>query len=251
MKQIVNKKSSSGAEQNVPHFYVELIKELNRSFDFFNKHFTNGMLERPVITVAAAGRRRAYGWFGADHWKTENKVLHEINLSAESIDRSIDDLLETLLHEMAHQWNRQNGIRDVVGHQRHNGMFAKSAQGFGLKVEKMGNYGMAKTSLADDAKKAIHLLQPNEEVYKLSRNLIKVPKGDDDDSKGKFTTVLIDKDLKGAIESCKAGLEGASQKDVMNVSVNLLNDILQGKVLVIDAETKKAIDVKEVYLDKK
>ena len=63
----------------------EIVIELERAFDFFNKYFYNSELPKCIITIATgSGKRLTNGWFAANRWKTINKErIHEINISAE------------------------------------------------------------------------------------------------------------------------------------------------------------------------
>lgn len=156
-------------EKQIEH--VELLKELHRAFDFFNERFSEGTLNRPIITIQTAGRTNVLGWFLREGWegKTPEDITNEINISAEYFDRGATDVLETLLHEMAHLKNFQLGIEDCSKSQYHNIKFKVCAESFGLIVEKMKNRGWAYTQLGEDAQKAIEDLNPNEDLFKLTR----------------------------------------------------------------------------------
>lgn len=154
--------------------YQDAINELYRAFDFFNERFAEGELDRPVLLISTAGRRSAYGWFGEKFWiEGEDQPVHEINISAEYMKRDHVEVLETLLHEMAHLYNAQNGVQDVSGHQYHNRHFKLAAQKFGLEVVKKGYRGFAWTSLGDEAKKAIEDLKPNKNSLLIHRKTFK------------------------------------------------------------------------------
>ena len=40
----------------------EIVRKTEEMFDLFNKHFYEGELNRPAITVSPDGGRGAYGW---------------------------------------------------------------------------------------------------------------------------------------------------------------------------------------------
>ena len=153
--------------------YLELLQEINRAFDFFNERFAKGELKRPIITVSPSGAKRAYGWFGPQFWKQGDREVHEINLSAEHFERTPEDVLETLLHEMAHLKNAQNKIVDYTVTQYHNKHFKIAAESFGLKVDKMRNRGFALTSLTEEGKKAIEELNPKKDLFNIYRKTFK------------------------------------------------------------------------------
>lgn len=153
---------------------VNLINELYRSFYFFNEHFCNNELHEPLITIQGDKRRGStYGWFGKNFWEenvgSERKKVNEINLTAESLHREPEAVLETLLHEMAHLKNAQNDIFDCTKTQYHNDKFKKAAESFGLGVSRMRGKGWAKTHLDEKAKEAIALLEPVVSAYKITR----------------------------------------------------------------------------------
>lgn len=155
--------------------YIYLINELYRSFDFFNGYYCDNKLPKPIITLQGEKRKgKTLGWFGKDFW-TEHKEgdeknkVHELNLTAEALYRDPKQVLETMLHEMAHLKNAVDEIKDVSGNQVHNKNFKKTAEFFGLVVNKMKGKGWAHTSLGEKAEQVIELLQPKTELYKIFR----------------------------------------------------------------------------------
>lgn len=153
---------------------VDLVNELYRSFYFFNEHFCKNKLNEPLITIQGDKRKGStYGWFGKDFWEDNTtdqpKKISEINLTAESLYREPSQVLETLIHEMAHLKNAQNGIPDCTKTQYHNDKFKKTAEEMGLVVSKIKGKGWASTALGEKAKLAIDLLVPNASVYKITR----------------------------------------------------------------------------------
>lgn len=157
---------------NIQEKQIELLNELYRSFDFFNKHFALNQLKRPLITIQTDRSHKTYGWFGKNFWGENSKKeanIDELNLTAETLHRQPEEVLETLLHEMAHLKNAQAGIKDCTVTQYHNKSFKESAEGFGLKVGTMVRKGWAYTQLDDAAKEAITQLKPNKSAYCICR----------------------------------------------------------------------------------
>ena len=151
--------------------YTHAQEVLTIAYNHFNQQFAKGELKGALITVQSVGRKRAYGWFAQNAWKDkDSNAFHEINIGAEHFKRSNDDILETLLHEMAHLWNHQNGIDDCTRTQYHKKTFAEAAKRFGLTCEKMGRFGYAKTGLADESKKAINELALAPDVFSIFRS---------------------------------------------------------------------------------
>ena len=125
--------------------------KLVEAFEFFNKELDAG-LDTPVFTlIPNRGRQSYYGWYWANRWKDGKKSLPEINITADTLKRDVEDVCETLIHEMAHYKNNVNNIEDCNRNQYHNKHFKKRAEEFGLKVERMRNKGYAKTSLDEKA----------------------------------------------------------------------------------------------------
>ena len=125
----------------------EVTDHLVQAFEFFNKELGTN-LDTPVFTlIPNRGRQSYYGWYWQGRWKDGKKALPEINITADTLKRDVEDVLETVIHEMAHYKNNVEGIEDCNSNQYHNKHFKKRAEEFGLKVERMKNKGYALTSL--------------------------------------------------------------------------------------------------------
>ena len=106
----------------------EIVKKTEEMFDLFNKHFYDGELTRPAITVSPDGRRGAYGWCSIyEIWNANNELYREINLCAEYLDRPIAEIAATLLHEMSHLYNLQHDIQDVSNNGYYHNMKFKAS----------------------------------------------------------------------------------------------------------------------------
>ena len=110
----------------------------------------------PVIVLPAPSSDRKYrvlGHFAPLRWRPKadsEQVLHEVVVVAEHLDRSADDVVETLLHEAAHALNNARGIFDCSPtSQYHNSRFKAAAEELGLVVVKVPHYGWAYTRLAE------------------------------------------------------------------------------------------------------
>jgi hypothetical protein len=107
--------------------------ELHRCFSLFNQHFFNNELKEPAITIQSKGKRNAYGWCSRIEFWQGQESRHEINISAEYLDRPYLDILQTLLHEMVHLDNGAKGIQDVSrSGQYHNKRFKETCELKGL-----------------------------------------------------------------------------------------------------------------------
>ena len=129
----------------------DVTQKLVEAFEFFNEEL-EAALDTPVFTlIPNRGRQSYYGWFWQGRWKDGKKTLPEINITADTLKRSVEDICETLIHEMAHYKNNVLDIVDCNANQYHNKHFKKQAEMFGLKVEKVKNKGYARTALDEKA----------------------------------------------------------------------------------------------------
>ena len=121
-----------------------VIEELENLFSKFNARFFADKLEKPVITVSPDHTRGAYGWCtGWKAWKAgEDEGHYEINLCAEYLNRPFEETCGTLIHEMVHLQNLQDGVQDTSrSGTYHNKKFKETAEAHGLTVEKGEKYG--------------------------------------------------------------------------------------------------------------
>jgi len=129
--------------------------QLVQAFEFFN-HELKTDLDTPVFTlIPNRGRQSYYGWYWQGRWKDGKKTLPEINITADTLKRDVEDVCETLIHEMAHYKNNVEGIEDCNANQYHNKHFKKRAEEFGLEVKRMRNKGYALTSLGEKGRNLV------------------------------------------------------------------------------------------------
>ncbi len=131
--------------------YNRVAGYLNKFFDLLNEEFFESSLARPTITIQSTPK--AYGHFSLreDTWISALGNSHEINIGAGTLARPIEEVAATLLHEMVHYYNYQNGIKDCSrGNTYHNRRFKMAAEARGLKVEHSERYGWSHTSPADE-----------------------------------------------------------------------------------------------------
>ena len=84
--------------------YSRLAMYLEKLYDKLNHDFFEDTLERPVITVQSTAR--AYGHYTLyDAWSIKGEGYRELNIGTGTLDRPIENVLATLLHEMCHQYN--------------------------------------------------------------------------------------------------------------------------------------------------
>lgn len=130
--------------------YNRVAGYLNKMFDLLNKEFFENTLSRPTITIQSTPR--AYGHFSLreDTWVSKLGGTHEINIGAGTLARPIEEVAATLLHEMVHYFNYENGIQDCSrGNTYHNRRFKDAAEAHGLNVEHSDKYGWSHTKPSD------------------------------------------------------------------------------------------------------
>ena len=125
--------------------------KLVEAFEFFNAELDT-QLDNPVFTlIPNRGRQSYYGWYWQGRWKDGKKTLPEINITADTLKRSVEEICETIIHEMVHYKNNVLDITDCNANQYHNKAFKKRAEEFGLTVERVQNKGYARTALDEKA----------------------------------------------------------------------------------------------------
>lgn len=156
-----------------------VIEELESLFSKFNKAFFEGKLEKPVITVSPDHTRGAYGWCtGWKAWQdgTKEGGYYEINLCAEYLNRPFEETCSTMIHEMVHLLNLQDGVQDTSrSGMYHNRKFKETAEAHGLTVEKGSKYGWHITTLTPATLTFVQSL--NKQGFSLVRPKINAMKG--------------------------------------------------------------------------
>ena len=116
--------------------YNRVAGYLNKIFDLLNAEYFENELSRPTITIQSTPK--AYGHFSLkdDTWVSSIGNSHEINIGAGTLARPIEEVIATLLHEMVHYCNYQNGIQDCSrGNTYHNKRFKATAEACDLRIE--------------------------------------------------------------------------------------------------------------------
>ena len=137
MKQLTN-------YQRVSNYLVKIFKAINE--EYFNNE-----LEIPTITIQSTVG--AYGHVSVQKvWYNDTTATHELNLSADYLNRPIENTVATLIHEASHLYALQNGIKDTSNRGvYHNKNFKKIAEEMGhLHIEKHDKYGWTITEPTED-----------------------------------------------------------------------------------------------------
>lgn len=120
------------------------------------RHFKNAL---PVcaLTIQTKGKRNAYGWCTLSTiWDAGESAYHEINVSAEYLNRGALDVYATVLHEAVHLFNAINGVQDCSRNGKyHNTRFKNAAEQVGLVVTASQLHGWAHTELTESEREYI------------------------------------------------------------------------------------------------
>lgn len=131
--------------------YLETISWLGKLYNYVNENLFNGELKRPVITVQMDESNKAFGWFTLTRvWKEskDDEGEFEINMSSQYLNRPVNEIAGTLIHEMCHQHAQAHNVQDCSrSGTYHNKLFKKIAEDHGLSVEKIDKYGWSRTTL--------------------------------------------------------------------------------------------------------
>ena len=108
---------------------------LETAFNIFNIIYFNNSLPKVAITIQSS--IKSYGYITVNKvWKDSDNFYHEINIGAEHLARPIEDVLATLLHEMAHLYSMVNDIKYVSNWGRyHNKRFKSECEKRNLIIE--------------------------------------------------------------------------------------------------------------------
>lgn len=128
---------------------------LNKIFKALNEEYFNNELPTPIITIQSTPK--AYGHFTP--WeayrikdeKGETSGAVEINIGAGTLDRPIENVTATLLHEMVHYYCYINEIKDTSrGGAYHNKRFKAEAEARGLVIDYDSRIGWSITSPSEE-----------------------------------------------------------------------------------------------------
>lgn len=124
--------------------YLEKIfRALNRDF------FAGEEIEEPIITIQ--NTPNAYGHVTVGKtWQRKGEERHELNIGAGTLDRPIENVCATMLHEMVHLYNMEHDVKDTSrGGSYHNKNFKAEAERRGLVIDHDTRIGWSVTSPGD------------------------------------------------------------------------------------------------------
>ena len=123
---------------------------LEKMFRAINADSFAGKLEEPIITIMSTPG--AYGHVTVSKvWRAKGSERYELNMAADWLERPIENVVSTLIHEMTHLYNMQMGIQDCSrGGTYHNKKFKEEAEKHMIAIEKHEKYGWTLTSPTDE-----------------------------------------------------------------------------------------------------
>lgn len=124
-------------------------KRLEDAYNKFNEYYFDGALPTVMITIQSS--RGAYGHCTTQKvWASGGERYYELNLGAEYLDRPIENVLATLMHEMVHIYCMENNIKDTSNLGRyHNKKFKEEAEKRGLLISRHDYVGWSITQPSD------------------------------------------------------------------------------------------------------
>lgn len=155
------------------------INELNRIFDLLNERYFGNELEKPVITIESGGKKANVLGFcsAAKVWKdNEANTYYQITVCSEHLDKGIEEIAGTMLHEMVHLYCSMHQIKDTSrSGTYHNKKYKEQAEAHALTVEFDKKIGWSVTSLNKESR-AFVLTYARGEMFTLVKG---VPKKED------------------------------------------------------------------------
>ena len=152
-----------------------VIKELHKAFDCLNKEFYKNELPKVIITIQSKGKRNALGWFTTGKvWEDGTQSKHEINISAEYVDREFIDIMKTMHHEMIHLYCTVNNVKDTSRNGTyHNANFKRVSEEHGFYYREDAfdkKYGWTFSTLTDETVNKIEKFGLDKTVFSLKRH---------------------------------------------------------------------------------
>lgn len=123
---------------------------LEKIFRAVNADSFGGVIEEPIISIMSTPG--AYGHVTVGKvWKRKDEDRHELNIAADWLQRPIENVVATMIHEMVHLYNIQMGVQDCSrGGSYHNKRFKEEAEKHMLRIEKDEKYGWTITHPTDE-----------------------------------------------------------------------------------------------------
>lgn len=144
---------------------AQAYSELQRAFDHYNAQLFDGQLPHCLITMQR--EKRTYGYFSSKRFvhRGDKTTTDEIAINPSYFGVvPLLEILQTLVHEMAHAWQFHFGEPGRRGY--HNKEWADKMEAIGLMPSSTGQPGGARTGekMADYAIKGGRFMQATDEL---------------------------------------------------------------------------------------
>ena len=120
-------------------------RTLDELYSYYNKALFGGALADCIVNMSR--HSGTFGFFSAKRWKTEEngekRLVHEISLNPDHLDRPFVEWHSTLVHEMVHLWQEDMGHPSRAAY--HNKEWAYKMEAVGLVPTDTGAPGGKKT----------------------------------------------------------------------------------------------------------
>lgn len=127
-----------------------LVNQLEKMFRALNADLFDNALATPIITVIPTPKAYAH-YVPYDIWDTKDDSKREINIASGTLNRPLENILASLLHEMVHMYN--DTVLNIQDTSRngtyHNKAFATACREHGLICTKTEKYGWSHTEPDD------------------------------------------------------------------------------------------------------
>lgn len=108
---------------------------LEKIFRVLNREYFEDALEEPIITIQSTPRAYGHVTVGKAWRKSNGDQRHELNIGAGTLDRPIENVVATMMHEMVHLYCMQERIKDTSrGGAYHNRRFRDIATAKDLDI---------------------------------------------------------------------------------------------------------------------
>lgn len=145
-------------------------------YNHLNHDFFEDKLPIPIITIQS--KKGTYGHCSiAKIWKREDSNTFELNIAAEVLNEPVEEIIDTMLHEMVHLYCRENNIQEVSrGGMYHNSKFKDLAEKCGLVCYKTEKYGYNTVGKGNE-KLIEYALSIEFYGFEICRETVNVPSG--------------------------------------------------------------------------
>jgi len=124
---------------------------LEKIFRTLNEDKFDGELETPIITIQSTPRAYGHITVGKVWGNAHGGKQYELNIGAGTLNRPVENIVSTMLHEMVHLYNMMHGIKDCSrGNTYHNKKFKEKAESVGLVIEYDSRIGWSITSPSEE-----------------------------------------------------------------------------------------------------